>query len=119
MQKHTLISNKCRVWVLDNEGETFDRYTIILQNCDVYGASLNPFSPMGFGQFSHNIAHNYYYYAWGANWRKYLNSKKLISDKLREYLTADDLSNIGKFITVAEIPAKVLQYINQITDDEK
>lgn len=117
MQIHTLISNKCRVWVLDNSGETYDRYTIILQNCDVYGADSNPFQPQGFGQYSHNIAHSYYYHAWGANWRKYLNSKKLIAGKLREYLTADDLINIGKFITRAEIPAKVLQYINQITNN--
>ena len=42
--------------ILDNKGETFDRYTIILPNGDCYGASENPFHPQGFGQYCGNIA---------------------------------------------------------------
>lgn len=118
MQKPTLIVNKCRVWVLDNEGETYDRYTIVLQNCDVYGASCDPFAANGMGGYSHNIANSYYYHAWGANWRKHLNAKKLIVEKLREYLNSGDAPQIGKFITRAEVPEKVLQYIKQITDND-
>ena len=42
--------------VLDNGGKTHDRYTIILKDGDVFGASENPFHTMGFGQYNHNIA---------------------------------------------------------------
>lgn len=37
--------------VYDNGGETFDRYTIIIDG-EVYGMSHNPQSPQGFNQFS-------------------------------------------------------------------
>jgi len=42
----------------DNQGETFDRYTIVFTGnykgrnglCEYLGSSANPFSPQGFGQ---------------------------------------------------------------------
>lgn len=37
--------------IYDNGGETFDRYTVIIDG-DVYGMSDNPLSPQGFNQFS-------------------------------------------------------------------
>lgn len=37
-----------KVW--DNEGSTFDRYTVRIRN-DYYGMSANPFSPQGFCQY--------------------------------------------------------------------
>lgn len=37
--------------VYDNGGETFDRYTVIIDG-DVYGMSANPNSPQGFNQYS-------------------------------------------------------------------
>lgn len=43
------------VVIFDNEGETIDRYTIVMPNGDLYGASNNPFAPNGFGQFVGNI----------------------------------------------------------------
>lgn len=43
------------VSVLDNGGETYDRYTITIADEDgawaCYGANENPSHPMGFGQF--------------------------------------------------------------------
>lgn len=45
----------CECLVFDNGGETYDRYTIInTETGDVCGASENPFTPNGFGQFSGN-----------------------------------------------------------------
>jgi len=41
-----------QIAVLDNKGETLDRYTIINKKTgDVIGSSENPFSPLGFGQY--------------------------------------------------------------------
>jgi hypothetical protein len=37
-----------RIW--DNEGETFDRYTVIIAGT-VYAMSANPNSPRGFNQY--------------------------------------------------------------------
>jgi hypothetical protein len=36
----------------DNGGKTFDRYTIILENGDVYGANETPTAPNGFGCYA-------------------------------------------------------------------
>lgn len=45
-----------RIRIFDNGGETFDRYTLIdTKNGEVFGASSNPFSPLGFGQYCGNI----------------------------------------------------------------
>ena len=41
--------------IYDNGGETFDRYTIII-NADVYGMSHNPKSPQGFNQYSGTLS---------------------------------------------------------------
>lgn len=37
--------------IYDNEGKTFDRYTVIIDG-DVFGMSENPLSPQGFNQYS-------------------------------------------------------------------
>ena len=38
------------VTVYDNNGDTYDRYTVIIgESC--YGMSHNPMSPMGFNQY--------------------------------------------------------------------
>lgn len=39
-----------KIAVYDNDGKTFDRYTVIIGN-DVYGMSHNPKHPQGFNQF--------------------------------------------------------------------
>lgn len=41
--------------IYDNGGETFDRYTVIIDG-DVYGMSANPNSPQGFNQYSGTLA---------------------------------------------------------------
>ena len=44
-----------KLLVYDNEGRTFDRYTVIFPNGDVYGMSENSTSPQGFNQFLGNM----------------------------------------------------------------
>lgn len=44
------IVKHAKIIVYDNNGKTFDRYTIFIGNA-VFGMSLNPFSPQGFSQY--------------------------------------------------------------------
>ena len=37
--------------IFDNEGKTFDRYTIVDSDNDMIGMSENPSSPLGFDQY--------------------------------------------------------------------
>lgn len=41
--------------VFDNEGKTADRFTIILEDGEVLGASTDPFAPTGIGMHSGNV----------------------------------------------------------------
>lgn len=41
--------------IFDNDGKTFDRFTLINSNGDVFSFSDNPFHPQGFGQFNGNV----------------------------------------------------------------
>lgn len=42
--------------VFDNGGVTLDRFTIIIGD-DMFGASDNPFHPLGFGQYCGDAPH--------------------------------------------------------------
>lgn len=44
-----------KTYIFDNQGKTFDRYTIISANGEVYGSSDNPFHPQGFGQYCGHV----------------------------------------------------------------
>lgn len=105
-----------KIVVLDNNGNTFDRYTIINKlTGDVWGASDDPFHPQGFGQFSHNIADTYWFHAYGVNWRKRLNVVQAIKYAVKIYLN-DDLSHIGVKVKINSLPENVQKYIKQITE---
>lgn len=108
--------NGLRVYVFDNGCETIDRYTIVLSDCDVYGCSDNPFNPLGFAQFSHNIADNYMITAYGANWRERCNVKQILKEQFNKYIQDNKRgSSIGVPIDPRTLNSAVLQYINQIT----
>ena len=50
-------SLKRKVVVLDNGGQTCDRYTLIFrETADIYGCSVDPFHAMGIGQYCANAA---------------------------------------------------------------
>lgn len=110
--------NKKKVYVFDNGGETYDRYTILLSNSDVYGCNESPFAPTGFAQFSFNNADNYMFHSYGASWRKHFDVKKLEKQYFEQYLSDNkEDSTIGKLIDPRSLNKDVLQYINQIAKD--
>lgn len=82
--------------IFDNEGQTFDRYTIITPEGNVFGASKNPFHPQGFGQFSHNANTDY----------DRIGRKKLIKTLRNE-------KEMGKEISFEDCPKKVQKFIKQ------
>jgi len=48
-------TNNNMIEIYDNDGATFDRYTIIIDD-DVYGMSEDPLSPQGFNQYCGKLA---------------------------------------------------------------
>lgn len=105
--------NKRMITVLDNGGETLDRYTIIdRKNGDVFGASAHPSRPLGFGMFSHNIADMYWNVAYGYSWKKHCDVEKCTKFAIKNYL--GDCSNIGVKIPLSEVPKEVLKYIENL-----
>lgn len=94
--------------VLDNGGETLDRYTIIdRKTSDVFGCSTNPFHPQGFGQYSHNIAFS----------NKISNADERMN-RICVNLYLKDCKNVGKRVKdLNTLPIKVRQYIYQVCDN--
>lgn len=108
--------NRRFITVLDNNGETFDRYTIINRsNGDVWGASTNPYHPQGFGQFNHNIADAYWNNAYGYAWRKHCDVNKCTKFAVSNYLK--DCKNVGSRVALSKLPKDVLKYIDYILED--
>jgi hypothetical protein len=109
-------TNDRNFWVFDNEGETFDRYTIILYNGEILGASEFPFSAQGFGQHCGNWIDSYFTTTFGAAWRDYVHisayKKRQILDE--QLSMARKEGNLGKeIIDISLIPADVLKFIHQ------
>lgn len=101
--------------ILDNGGETFDRYTIINEiDGEMIGASFNPFHPQGFGQHCGNIADNYWNVAYGAAWRRDIDTR-LINKRIKYAvnLFKNDCANVGKPITWEQLPADVQKFAIQ------
>jgi hypothetical protein len=101
--------------VLDNNGETFDRFTIIDKvSGDMIGASCNPFHPLGFGQFCGNVADNYWFNAYGYSWRNGCN-KRLLNRRIKYAvgLFLSDCGNVGKVIEFNTLPEDVQKFARQ------
>jgi len=100
------------ITVLDNGGETYDRYTIINRETgDLLNSSHNPFHPQGVGLFNHNIADEYWFVAYGYSWRKHSDVKKCIKFAVDRYLS--NTTGIGKKIKLSELPEDVIKFIHQ------
>ena len=100
---------------LDNGGETFDRYTIIERKTgDIIGSSDIPFNPLGFGQFCGNVADNYWFTAYGYQWRKGCN-KRLLNKRIKYAvdLFLSDCGNVGKRVEFETLPVDVQKFANQ------
>ena len=98
--------------VLDNNGETFDRYTIINKKTgDMIGSSERPFAPNGFGQHCGNLVDNYMFHAYGYSWRKHCDVKKIIKTEVQRYLS--DCSNVGQPIEFNSLHEDVQKFAIQ------
>lgn len=109
-------TKKLTAYVFDNEGKTYDRYTIILSDGEVYGANENPFHPLGFGQYSGNVCDRMNT-TYGYGWRKHFDEKKILKHELANYLNEarGDSSWLGKEVKdLTTLPEPVQQYIQQL-----
>ena len=99
----------------DNNGETFDRFTILNKKTgDMIGSSLNPFAPNGFGQYCGNVAENYWNVAYGYAWRNrnsVKETKRLIKFAVDNFLA--DCANIGKIVEFDTLPDDVQKFARQ------
>jgi hypothetical protein len=43
------------VYIIDNLGKTYDRYTVITEEGDMFTMSHNPFYPTGFNLYAFNL----------------------------------------------------------------
>jgi hypothetical protein len=99
---------KAKFYAFDNEGETFDRYTIIDSQGDMIGLSENPNSPLGFNQYAGNCIDNYMFHAFGAAWRKHCDVKKIVKNELPRIINEFKTDgNIGKFIPFESLPIEI------------
>jgi hypothetical protein len=104
-----------KLFILDNGGETFDRYTIVdTTTGDMIGASDNPFHPQGFWQFCGNIADNYWNVAYGYSWRNGCD-KKLLNKRIKFAISdfKNNCDHIGKPIKWEQLPKDVQQFAKQ------
>ena len=81
--------------IFDNNGESFDRYTIILPYGSILGASCNPFSPLGFGCTVGDTNH---------------------PENYVEIARRD--GRLGDEVMYEELPNEVQEFINQYTKHE-
>ena len=84
--------------ILDNDGETFDRYTIVDHKTGaIWGASCRPYAPNGFGQFCGHIP---------------VRKGETIKDAVARYLS--DVGHLGHEVAAADVPADVKRYAEQV-----
>ena len=111
-----------KVTIFDNGGATFDRYTIILNNGEMFGSSDHPFAPNGFGNYAGNIAESYYRQTVGSGFISHLyhedkkHYNKIIKQATKEQIAIakNDPAWLGKEIKEIELPADVQKYIKQL-----
>ena len=105
--------------VFDNGGKTYDRYTIIMPDGEIYSASEQPFHPCGFGQNCGNIAHSYFSTTFGSSWYNHWSSKqvaKMMRNKTKEQIeiAKQDSTWLGKEVAIKTLPIDVQKYISQL-----
>lgn len=111
---------KAKYIVLDNNGESFDRYTIIeTATGEMIGASEQPFHPLGFGQHCGNVADNYWRVAYGYQWRNGCNDK-LLSKRIRFAVDhfLNDCAHVGKRIKYNQLPEQVQKFVTHAFSTE-
>lgn len=112
------MSNKNKVIVFDNDGTTFDRYSIInLNDGEMYGSSEHPYSPQGFGQYCGNIVESYMKQTYGAIYPRLKGKqiKSIINNQIS--IARNDIDWLGKEIKdLKTLPEDVQKYIKYIIE---
>lgn len=96
--KHKEVTDES-VHVFFNDHKTFDCYTIVTSDGNVYGCSDNPFLPNGFGQFSFHVSD--------------------ITKTKQEYISMiqNDTDWLGKEINdLTDLPIEVQNFIKEINE---
>lgn len=70
------MANKIMV-VFDNQGKTFDRYTLIRSDGETWGASDDPYAPNGFGMYTGNMGDDYFNKTFGYSWQNNRSVKQI------------------------------------------
>lgn len=111
-----------KTYVFDNEGRSYDNYTIVNKDGEVFGSSDNPFAPNGFGQYSGNVIelteaeHALLFLDKNGGYRK-----DAIKKYKRQFVNnaRKNPDWLGKEIKdFTKLPEDVQKYINQINSDE-
>lgn len=112
--------NDKTIYVFDNEGETFDRFTIILDDGEMLGSSVYPFHPQGHGQYCGNVCENveggrnYNYYdnstGWDTWWLKNCLKKYVKEAKANPGWLGKEVKKFEK------LPVDVQKYILQMME---
>ena len=100
-------SLKRKVVVLDNGGETCDRYTIIFrETADIFCSSTMPYSPLGVAGYSCNAAQM-------LKW----NDTTVRENRIAVNIYLKDCKHIGKRVKDLEtLPEVVKKYIKQLAE---
>jgi hypothetical protein len=95
--------------IFDNEGETLDRYTVILNDGDMLGLNT---AGRGFSQWCGNCVDNYMFHSYGAAWRRHCDVDKIMKHELpriiKEFKTE---GNIGKKINWSTLDEETKDHI--------
>ena len=100
-------SLKRKVVVLDNNGKTCDRYTIIFrETADIFCSSTMPFSPLGIGQYCCNASQIVKY-----------NNPTVKHNRIAVNIYLRDCKHIGKRVKdLNTLPEDVKKYIKQLAE---
>lgn len=103
------------VFIFDNEGKTIDRFTIIVSHDGtVWGASCQPFHPLGFGQFCGDMQSYGYLDRKVRAGNHYRNIKGAVTYVKKSRKKPNWL---GKEITKFEdLPIDVQEYVEQVAE---
>jgi len=86
------------VTIFDNDGFTMDQYTIVFEDGDIFGCSVNPFDPQGFGQFCGNVN--------DPGFEKWDTVNDYVQEAVQD-------KRMGLLTSLENVPEKVQQFIRQ------
>ncbi len=105
--------------IFDNQGESFDRFTVIDNQGDMFGMSENPFGPQSFNQWAGNCIDNYMFASWGYAWRNHCDVKKITRSKLPQIIEEFRIEgNMGKMLPKSDWPPQIVKAYKLRTNEK-